>query len=308
MVSSDSLAGFAARVADAEPESRREALTALREADEAAIGAELHALFAVAVEADDPAHRRRALDVAYAVVENALSSLDALPPSLFAALSADETRFRAAAVVRGLNCSPSTVTDALDADDPGRRRVAAQYLRVVEIEDPPIDRLEALLGDPEVDVRAAAAKALLRAIEREQCNDDVSVAARYRDALAALIEATGDDDPRVRAVAAVAAGHVVVLDEEVPADRAATAARRLGRAVGDADERVRKDVREFVGLHSPFEERAPPSVALWYAVGLAERSTADAETNTDGLPEGTLVRGAISRPRTPPSPKRQSRN
>ncbi len=287
----DSLAGFASRVTDAAPESRREALTALRDADEAAVGAELHALFAVATEADDPDHRREALDVAYAVIEDALSSLDALPPSLFAALSAEETRFRAAAVARALNCSRSTVESALDAEDPARRRAAAQYLRTVEVEDPPVRRLESLLADPEADVRAAAATALLRAIEREQCNDDAAIAQRYRDALPPLVEATEDDDSRVRAAATVAAGHVVVLDDEIPADRAVTAARRLGRAVVDADERVREGAREFVGVHDPFEERAPALVVLWYAVGLAERSATDVGNEIDEIPDSLRVEG-----------------
>ncbi|WP_459195092.1 HEAT repeat domain-containing protein [Halosimplex sp. J119] len=277
----DSLAGFASRVTDADPESRREALAALQEADEAAIGDELRALFAVAADADDSDHRHRALDVAYAVVEDALSSLDALPPALFASLTADETRIRASAVVRALNCSAATIEAALDADDPARRRAAAQYLQVVAVDETPFERLEALLADPDADVRAAAARALLRAIEREQCNDHFGVSQQSRDVLPSLIEATEDEGPRVRAAAAVAAGHVV-LDEEVPSDRAATAARRLGRSLGDTDERVREDVTEFVDVHRPFEERAPVLVVLWYAVGVAEATVADTATPDTG--------------------------
>ncbi|QLH84217.1 hypothetical protein [Halosimplex pelagicum] len=269
--------GFAERVTGTTPDDRAAALAALREESPDALGAGLSALFRTAATADDPSDRRLALDAAYPVVAEVLASLDELPPALFAALDDEATRLHAAAVVRELDPRAETVRSALSAAEPARRAAAARYLEVVGRDDPLVEALEAALTDEAADVRAAAAGALCRAIERSQCNSDTTVPERLRATVPALADAaTADPDPRVRRDAAVAVGSVVMIDDEVATETVATGARAFGRAVLDDDERVRSAVLGVVDAQSDLAFRVPDPAVRLYAVGLAEAATEDA--------------------------------
>lgn len=223
-----------------------------------------------ALDADAPAERRVAAETLFVAVEAGTVSFDGLPVRLFDALDDDSARFGAAATVRELDVSPDRVRETLDDSDPTVRRAAARYFACCDWSGEETTRaLADALSDADAGVRAAAANALRRRVERHGSRKGRDAPPAPVGATPTLLEAARDDDPRVRADATLAAVQLAIYDGS--GDHAEAAVEAFAAAATDANETVREHVVDFCDVEVERLAEAAPDGASTRLVGaLAE--------------------------------------
>ena len=249
--------------------STREGATASPEGGDSVASARVTELVGALASAG-PTERRAVAEKLFVAVERDAVSFTGLPIPVLDALDDPETRFAAAATVREIETASGGVRKVLASGSPDQRRAAARYFACCDWADEETTRtLADALDDSDTDVRAAAANALRRRVERHGSRERRDAPPAPVGATPDLLDAARDDDPRVRADATLAAVQLAIYDG---ADDYATAAvESFAAAATDADETVRERVVDFCDVEVERLAEAAPDEASTRLVGaLAE--------------------------------------